>query len=358
MRKIAKAAAGGAALAAFTSLGALAADMPVKAPIVAPTESSFYVVLDGSYQVIHLPKYELGWRVTAPVGASLDTGVAVHPFDPRPEGGAFSGAFGYRFKDGALAPLFGSNQRIEFGGFYVSANDSQSAAEQLNPRMALFPLSGARIGACGANVCSISSNLKTDYTGWQIFGKFAGDHRFGGLTVTPSISVFGGRTDLDQTLAQTDRFPPFTGGAQTYTANSSLQWTDVGAKVGLDGRIAVASWLALGLGGTIGVANREVSLNASDAYRAGAILLASSTLTGGTSTTAFLANAEARVFFPVTANVEIKAFVGLNYDDKVPGILKPTWTGDSGGPTSITPAGIRFDAQTSYYAGGGVKLKF
>jgi hypothetical protein len=57
-------------------------------------------------------------------------------------------------------------------------------------------------------------------------------------------------------------------------------------------------------------------------------------------------------------NVALTGFVGLNYDSKVPGIQKSSWTGDAATPTSTTPVGIKFESQTSYYAGGGVTWRF
>ena len=71
-------------------------------------------------------------------------------------------------------------------------------------------------------------------------------------------------------------------------------------------------------------------------------------------TTPFLANAEASL----TAKPIVRAFAGLNYDSRVPGISPTRFTGPPGSPTSTTPAGINFSGLTSYDAGGGVIVKF
>ncbi len=54
----------------------------------------------------------------------------------------------------------------------------------------------------------------------------------------------------------------------------------------------------------------------------------------------------------------IRGFVGANYDGSVPGITNPTYTGSVNGPTSTTPASIYYAHETSYYAGGGLVVRF
>ena len=71
-----------------------------------------------------------------------------------------------------------------------------------------------------------------------------------------------------------------------------------------------------------------------------------------------LANVEASLVAKPTAAATLRAFIGLSYDDRVPGISAPSYTGTFGVATSLTPASIYFSGQTSYYAGGGVTLKF
>jgi hypothetical protein len=57
--------------------------------------------------------------------------------------------------------------------------------------------------------------------------------------------------------------------------------------------------------------------------------------------------------------VELRGFAGLNYDSRVPGIAAPQIGGIAGiVPATGTPAGIKFAAETSYYAGGGITVKF
>ena len=150
--------------------------------------------------------------------------------------------------------------------------------------------------------------------------------------------------------------------ALDYSAATALRWTDWGARLGLDGRIDLASWLAFGLGGTAGFAGRDASLAGNDTCLPASCdffaVGASSSVTTSASTTPFLANAEARVFITPMSNIALKGFVGLNYDSKVPGIQKPSLTGPASAPTSATPAGIKFERETSWYAGGGLVVRF
>lgn len=81
----------------------------------------------------------------------------------------------------------------------------------------------------------------------------------------------------------------------------------------------------------------------------------SSSISCTDKTTAFVANAETSLTFRLAPRWSLRTFVGLNYDNKVPGISAPVPV--VGGGTS-TPAGINYQAETSYYAGGGLTVKF
>ena len=75
------------------------------------------------------------------------------------------------------------------------------------------------------------------------------------------------------------------------------------------------------------------------------------------NTTAFVANAEAGAAIKVTPLAAIRGFVGVNYDNRVPGISSPSFTGSVNAPTTRTPAAILFAHETSYYAGGGIFVR-
>jgi hypothetical protein len=54
--------------------------------------------------------------------------------------------------------------------------------------------------------------------------------------------------------------PRFRGGSTAnYVADTKLRWNDVGARFGLDVKIAVAGPLTVGFSGSLGVASRSTS---------------------------------------------------------------------------------------------------
>jgi hypothetical protein len=362
--------------------GASAADvtLPVKAPPRAAVGQygGWYVWLDGSYQDIRLPSVGLGFKVSNDGVPSFSDLGPRHQLDPEATGVGVRGAVGYVFPHGTMPAFFGSNARLEIGGSYIDADGSQtqvsniptgsgvqsSPIQFLNGALSLPVLCG--FGTVG---CSHTSTLETDYRAWRIEGKLAGDHQVGSVTLTPWLSVFGGKTRADHTLAQSfvaTFVPTFI---ELYNASTSLRWTDVGAKLGLDAKVAVTTWLAAGLGGSIGLAGRNVSLSGADTCTdsaSGDICTifgtagpGFSTISTGANTTPFLANAEASVMLQPLANLSARGFVGVNYDSRVPGISSPTFAGVSGFATQpVTPAGIKFERETSWYAGGGAVWKF
>jgi hypothetical protein len=332
-----------------------ATDLPVKtlaskAPAAVATESGYYFWLDGMYDKAILPKYDLGFHLGANAAPFTDQG-SVSLFDPHLDGGGVRGGFGYKMP--------GTSLRFELGGSYVEAKNSLSQSTVITNNALVAPLlvGGPNNGAvCFAGVsCTVASNLSTDYSTWQLNGKFAKDWKYGSFTLTPSLAVFGGNTRVDQTLSQAVAIPVnFTGG---YTASTTEQWWDIGARVGLDVNAAVTNALTLGIGGWVGGAYRHTSLSGNDVgtdNAAPVIFDGASTLSTSDSRGVLLANAEARFVYQFNQMLALRGFVGLNYDGSVPGIAGPTWTGTIVAPTSRTAASIYYAHETSYYAGGGV----
>jgi hypothetical protein len=212
-------------------------------------------------------------------------------------------------------------------------------------------------------MCQTAASLHTDYSSWQVSGRLASDYRFGLVTLTPSLGLFGGSTHNDQTFVQTSQ--QIIGGgafpASAYSAATALRWTDLGGRLGLDGKVAVHPWVTLGLGGWVGWAGRWTDFTGSDsASLAPGGLTYGSSLVLSDTTTAFLANLEASVTVTPNPNWTARAFIGLNYDDSVPGFSTPTWTTTlgGGGLASVSPAAIVYAKETSYYAGGGITYNF
>ena len=338
---------------------AFAADiMPIKAPPKAVMSSSgLYLWADGSYQSINLPTYALGWRTT--VFPSVSYTNYSNSFDPRPTGYGISGGVGYVFQNTIWPNWMGRDVRFEIGGSYVQAQDSQSGTGPSVLEHASQAVNGFTSGnvLCAAR-CFSSAQLQTDYDSWRINGKIAGDHNFLGMIVTPSMALFGGRTNVDQRLSQSlidNALGPLAN--QDYVANSALHWTEWGAKFGIDTTVPLGNGgLALGLGGYIGLAQRNVSLSASN--QAAQAALPASTLNVEANKGAFLANAETSLIYRPSQTVSFRAFVGLNYDSDVPGIEGPVPPATFIAGVQATPASIKYASETSYYAGGGLTVKF
>ncbi len=352
-------------LASITTT-ALAADLPVKAH-QATAGGGLYIWADGSYQSIHLPTYDLGTRLQpAAAGSAISP---ANTFDPRASGYGISGGVGVVLPRGMFLSNIGTNARIEFSGSYVNANASQSATtvSTVGGGYSLPQVGGltnfAGSVACGAATsCIVSSALGTSYSSWRIDGRYATDYKMGGVTLTPSLSVFGGKSRNSQTLSETNLVFGGTASMQ-YNADTKLDWTDWGGRVGLSGSVPVLDWLTFVVGGNAGLAARKSSLTGSDVANGfvGGVPFftptTSSTASSGT-TTAFVANAEASVIIRLASNVALRTFGGLNYDNKVPGIVAPGVALPFGFGGTTAAAAIKYQAETSYYAGGGLTVRF
>src|SRR5712691_4099814 len=151
--------------------------------------------------------------------------------------------------------------------------------------------------------------------------------------------------------------------AGTYAANTSLRWTDVGARAGLDVTAALTDTVTLGIGGWVGVAERYTSLSGTDVGSSTPLALfnGATAISSSASTGVFVANAEAGLAYKFSPTTIFRGFAGVNYDDKVPGITRPVYTGTlavAPVTTTLIPAGIYYARETSYYAGAGVIMTF
>jgi hypothetical protein len=346
-----------ASTVAFTQI-ALAADLPAKAPLLLPaaisSSSGPYFWADGAYESVRLPTYSLGAQSANPAAPLVLLG-PVQSYDPRAAGASFSGGIGYVFPHGTF---WGDRFRVELNARFIHATDSQSGRdlETLIYRSNLF---GSAVSTGGPGFL-VLSKLSTEYQSWQTGLMAATDYRFGAVLLTPSITVFGGRSyieqDFSEVLADLAGNPS---GVESYAATSALRWTDWGAKLGIDARTDVTSGLGIGLKGSVGIADRHVNLSANDTPGfILAIFFPPAAIDTDANTVPFLANAEASIFLKSpSSNATLRVFAGLNYDSRVPGIsapvINPAVTGVPG-----TPAGIKFEGDTSYYVGGGLTVKF
>jgi hypothetical protein len=352
--------------------------MPIyKAPPGATAQQSgnWYIWADGSYHSVKLPHYDIGFiRRLGPVLAT-DSGPAEGGYNPRATGTGVSGAIGYVLDNPPPWRLLGTNTRIELGGSYVTASDRQAGASSPFFSFAELQVSGLVFNgpfACAfPPTCTTRSTLATDYSTWQMRVQLATDYSLSALTLSPSVAGFvgQGRTKQDGSQALLDA----NGIAFAhYEVNSSLRWTDWGGKIGADFGLPVNRWATLSVGGSAGWAVRNVSFDAKDLTDApvpmgGLNPVTSASFTGQSdSTVAAILNAEGRVVIRPVQNVSLKAFAGVTYDSRVPGVAGPNFVGN--GPTGFvlqsvpgvqgTPASITYASETSFYAGGGLTVTF
>jgi hypothetical protein len=356
-----------ALLAFATSTSAMAADFAVKAPPPV-SEDGFYAWLDGSYQQISLPRYSLGFNRNPDTGGPTDF-FDLGKFDSinaRVDGPGGTGGIGFMLPNTALSPLFGTNLRVEAIVSGVSARSTQIGGTSLadpNQESAIQLMNGQTISTiqnCGT--CTTSTTLNTKYTSVQGGGRIATDYRSGYFSWTPSLGFFAGNTRTEQTFAQSLlSIPPAPSPSfnSTYNASTSLRWTDIGLRFGSEGRLQVHPWVALALGGSLGVAERRTNFSGSDIVSCGFVCTPNSSTIGASGTrTALLANAEGSITVGQPGGWKARIFAGLNWDDSVPGISPSSYGGPIFTPTSVTPAGIFYSRQTSLYAGGGLSYKF
>lgn len=368
--RAARRAAFAACVASILAAGlASAADLPVKAwpPAAVVPQHGWYVGLDGSYQELPLPYYALGIRATNLVAFS-DIG-SMQAFSPKADGFGIRGVVGYVLPHGTFSPVFGSRARVELGVSFVDATASQlglatTANNAVNQMYLNGSVSPFGFNCGGGNVCPLRSILSTDYRSWLINGRLASDYQVGAVTLTPSLAVFGGSTRNNQSLTQAMQFVAVGGvvtDAAAYIASTSLDWDDIGGRVGLDIGVDVTSIVATRLGGHVGFARRHASLSGTDQSTSALpafIPPRATSVNASANVTPLLANLEAALILKLRPNISARGFAGLNYDSKVPGISSPSFTGIFGLPTSTTPAGIYFANETSWYAGGGIAAKF
>jgi hypothetical protein len=347
-----------AVIAALTAAPAFAADMPApvyaKAPEAAAT--GWYTFVDGMYDRVHLPTYALGMHnVGARATGFADSG-PVSGFDPKLDGGGLRGGVGYH--------LPGTSWRLELGGSYIEANGSQrqSATTTAFAAGPVFLNGTAPFASkfCTTGfACTTDGQLTSTYKSWQVNGKAAYDATWGGVTISPFVALFGGSSRNDQTLNQS--LVQTSLGVVTnnlsYDAGTSLRWNDFGARLGLDTTAPLTNWLAWNFSGSVGLAGRSVSLSGADSVFGSS---KTSGVSDSTRTTALVANLESGFTVKPTPWLTLRAFGGISFDDRVPGISAPTAITLilPGGLVPGTPAGINFSHETSYYAGGGASWKF
>jgi len=343
----------------------LADDRPQLAAVgdTSAAAGPFYARAGASYQSMDLPSVDLGQKR---LGFAVVGGLAVNSnggpiatFNPVASGYGVDGAFGYFLPPGVVSPTFGARPRVEFYASYIRATDNQSSATTLLPGTSSFQHVNGVLSfflICGADPCPTTSSLQSKYEAWHVGTKASSDFAMGPLTLTPSLAIFGGEARNQQQLFQSTSFVTVVANPVTLFETASETATDrFGSRIGLNGKYDVMSWLALGLGGNLGLAARNIRLHAYDnSSSAGG----KDTFTAGKNVADFTAGAEASVIARAGANISFKLFGGFTYDNNVPGITAQNYTGVLFNNNPVTPVGIKTEGEIGYYAGLAMTIKF
>jgi hypothetical protein len=313
------------------------------ASVVSASFNGTTMWVDGSWRSVGLPTYGLGFHnITA---ASVDAG-AIQSFSVRPAG--------YGINAGISGPTsaFGSNVRVALQGGYVSATADQSGSATSDNNIGQL-LNGQLLAQCGA--CILTSQLATRHDAWWLAATATSDVRVGVMTLSPLAEIFGGIAQTRQDLSQSR---DSLGAITTYEASTRVRWADVGARAGVTATVPLAAAVEAGLGGKVGFAYRQVSLTGTDTGVFVPVgIPVSSSIDVSDTTFAFVANLHGQVIVRPRPGVGLRAFAGLDYDNRVPGIVAPTFTPTNVATTFIgSAATIGYSGHTSYYAGGGITI--
>jgi hypothetical protein len=294
-------------------------DLPINPPAGAVVQSQgrFYIWGDAPFTKPLTPTDANG---NNPVPGPQDPNTVIPA--TAPSTAVMRGAVGYVLPGGSYSDKLGSNARVEFGAASATASTNLTPTPSLaNPQF----LTGWTLGGC-TNCNTLQS---VDYEGRELSVKAATDYKADQLTLTPSVSVFQNRSHQDF--------------VETNPGTATLDWKSTGAKVGLDSKVDLNKQLAVGVGGSYGLAQRDATLTGLD----GASV--------NSGTVPHVGNAEAKITYkplPEKSLTEfsLDTFAGVNnYDTKAPGLAAPL--------PGATPS-VKFSPSSDFYAGAGATYKF
>lgn len=180
---------------------------------------------------------------------------------------------GYVFRDGSLPAWMGQRVRVSFTGSYIGGWGSDRTSTVLSPSSRTYYTTvDGRFGAAnGSNNAFVrSESLKIDQSGFELALRLASDFPVSsGMTLTPSLGIFGGHTRTNFDFAGSLASQQFGINTVAHTITQRL----TGWKAGLDAGLGmtVRPWrnIALTLAGRGGVYWTRARLNSSDCYQSG-----------------------------------------------------------------------------------------
>lgn len=264
-----------------------AKDMPISTPPNAVVKSSGGLYVWGAGGPWALSQQRAAEAAAGEDGGSTVTRTAAPSVSdlglPVASSATTRSAIGYVLPPNTLGQKWGKNVRAEFGVEETTANMPLASGAE-NPQF----YNGVTFGGC-----STCSEASTNYSSRKLSAKAASDYKFDSVTLTPSVTVFSSRSHQE-----------FIGD----NGSPALEWNDLGAKLGVEAKVDLTSEVAIGVGGSYGIAQRSVAMS-SDANAA--------------SDSAFphLASGKAKFTYQPADELSFNGYAGIgNYDNKVPGV--------------------------------------
>lgn len=308
-------------------------------PAATVSSSGMFFSADVDYRSIKTPTYSLGAH-SVDLGTGGDAG-AVNITKPRVSGAGGQATLGYFLPSGTHPAALG-NARIALSGGYFSA-DSRQNATYTDPFLVWVLLDGTVAPACGC----MSSLLETKQSGWRFGLSAAADVTNSHAIWSPFAEIVAASTRTKQALTQVDSLG-------TYAANTRLSWNDVGVKFGLMTSLPITPMFEWGLGGSLSILYRRADFSGDDSYQDNFITV-TSLANIEANTWAFVPALQTQVTIRPAANLQLRIFGAMEWDNRVPQIIAPTFSffafqGD--------PVRLGFASQTSHRIGGSLIYAF
>jgi hypothetical protein len=276
------------------------------------------------------------------------------------------GTIGFAFGDGTFPAWMGNRVRVAFSGSYVSgwSQTNQSFAIPAVGSLQIAMVGGtASPGAGYGGFPIFTDSLRIEREGFNLALRLASDLPMTpSLSLSPSISVFGGQTT--DTYKYIANIVGTAGIGAPYNLDESIRTREIGGDLGLTATWQFAPGWALNLGGTAAVVWSRSRLSASDCVN---IAVTPSDACGRSNpslVTSSGSESRSTVGFRGTGAVSISAdmrFAVLTvggfarYDSRIAGVSNPQLLATSLATQLTGPARIFYDSGFAF--GGMLNLR-
>jgi hypothetical protein len=304
------------------------------------------------------------WNSTVSIHSPAAVGAPqIFNFSTSPElGGAEGGlTVGYAFRDGMLPPWFGTRVRVGLTGSWQSYSDNTASSGVTSATGAFqyIGVDGRVITALAAAGTPFTETLRVNRKGFDVNLRIASDFPLQpGWTLTPGVSVFGGRVRDTYNYRHTAFATPIV-----FDIDEKVKTTSFGGDVSAGLTWQATSYLALNATARGGVVWMRSRLEGSDCFGFGTVSCSPPFTLVGPSTGS-VTDSRSRVGFRggLSLGAALDMRFGIlsiggffTYDSAIPGVSNPTSALATTTPGTIGAARIRFDDGFRY--GGTLNLR-